>query len=73
MLWGDVYTGSFIHWKVYVLYFYAFLILRAPVYATCTVAGQYLLVLRRKSRYSQERNHLYTEIRNNLAVVQKRK
>ena len=43
------------------------------MYVTCTVAGQYLLALGRKSRYSQERNHLQTEIQNNLAVVQKRK
>ena len=55
------------------LYFFSFLILRAPVYVTCTVAGQYLLVLGRKSRYSQERNYLQTEIQNNLAEVQKGK
>ena len=53
--------------------FFSFLILRTPMYVTCTVAGQYLLVLGRKSRYSQVRNHLQTEIQNNLAVVQKRK
>lgn len=67
-----------LHWQFYTLksvcaLFFFFLNPKNTNVCYFTVAGQYLLVLGRKSRYSQERNYLQTEIQNNLAEVQKGK